>query len=188
MIIALPVSLWWNRNRSIEDGSREELGMDEERRVQDVLARYVRTTDRRDGKAQGALFTDDATVEIQIKTGQGQYEKLGDPLTGGAGVAFAVDNFMTPHPQGGSSHHTTSDHIIEISGDQAHMNAQFIVYEVLASTRPEDGWPDDARGAQGTVRTIESGYYDTDLRLIDGQWKITGHRVLMDMPMAFPGA
>src|ERR1700677_521793 len=165
MIIALPVSLWWNRNRSIEDGSREELGMDEERRVQDVLARYVRTTDRRDGKAQGALFTDDATVEIQIKTGQGQYEKLGGPLTGGAGVAFAVDNFMTPHPQGGSSHHTTSDHIIEISGDQAHMKPPFIVYEGPACQGPEGGRPDDARRPQGTVRTIASGFHDTDLRL-----------------------
>jgi hypothetical protein len=35
---------------------------------------------------------------------------------------------------------------------------------------------------------IESGYYDTDLQLIDGQWKITGHQVLLDMPVAFPGA
>jgi hypothetical protein len=162
--------------------------MRDERKVQEVLARYVRATDSRDGKAQGALFTDDAVVEIHIKTGQGQYEKLGEPLIGSTGVAFAVDNFMARHPEGGSSHHTTSDHIIEVDGDRAHMNAQFVVFEVRATARPAVGWPEGASGAQGTVRPIESGYYDTDLRLIGGQWKITGHRVLMDMPMAFPGS
>jgi hypothetical protein len=162
--------------------------MSEERKVQEVLARYVRAADSRDGNVQGELFTDDAVVEIHIKTGQGQYEQLGEPLIGGAGVAYAMDNFMERHPRGGSSHHVTSDHLIEVNGDQAHMNAQFIVYEVRATARPASGWPDGAHGAQGSVRAIESGYYDTDLRRVSGQWKITGHRVLMDMPMAFPGA
>jgi hypothetical protein len=160
--------------------------MSHERKVREVLSKYVRAADSRDGKAQGALFTDDATVEICVKVGQGQYEKLGEPLIGGAGVAFATDNFMARHPDGGSSHHTTSDHLIEVDGDRAHMNAQFVVFETRAAVRPAGGWPAEASGAQGTVRPIESGYYDTDLRLIDGQWKITGHRVLMDMPMAFP--
>lgn len=162
--------------------------MSEEYRVREVLARYVRATDIRDGKAQGALFTDDAVVEIQIKTGQGQYERLGEPLIGGAGVAFAVDNFMSKHPEGGSSHHVTADHIIEVDGARAHMNAQFIAYAVRAAARPEGGWPEGTSGPQGTVQPVESGYYDTDLRLIDGEWKITGHRVLMDQPLVFPGA
>lgn len=162
--------------------------MGDEREVQKVLARYVRAADRRDGKAQGLLFTDDAVTEIYVKTGPGDYERAGEPLIGGAGVAFATDHFMARHPVGGSSHHTTSDHLIEIEGDRAHLNAQFVVFEVRAAARPAGGWPEGASGAQGTVRPIESGYYDTDLRLIDGEWKITGHRVLMDMPMAFPGA
>ncbi|MDX3854007.1 nuclear transport factor 2 family protein [Streptomyces sp. AK02-01A] len=162
--------------------------MSEERKVQEVLARYVRATDRRDGKAQGALFTDDAVVRIHIKTGPDRYEPFGEPLIGGAGVEFAVTNFMSPHPEGGSSHHTTSDHIIEIDGDLAHLNAQFVVFAVQASARPADGWPAGVSGAQGTVRSIESGYYDTELRRIDGEWKIVKHRVLMDMPIAVPGA
>lgn len=162
--------------------------MSDERKVQEVLARYVRTTDRRDGKTQGALFTDDATVEIYIKTGSDAYEPLGEPIIGGSGVEYAVDNFMAPHPEGGSSHHTTSDHIIEVDGDGAHMNAQFVVFEVRATSRPEGGWPEGAFGAQGTVRPIESGYYDTDLRRVDGDWKIIRHRVLHDMPYAIPEA
>jgi hypothetical protein len=43
--------------------------MSDERKIQEVLARYVRATDQRDGKTQGALFTDDAIVQVSIKTG-----------------------------------------------------------------------------------------------------------------------
>nr|WSY54196.1 nuclear transport factor 2 family protein [Streptomyces sp. NBC_00886] len=162
--------------------------MSDERKVQEILARYVRATDRRDGKSQGALFTDDATAQIFTKTGPDAYEPVGEPIIGGAGVAYAVDNFMAPHPEGGSSHHVTADHLIEVDGDRAHMNAQFVVFEVRATSRPAGGWPEGVFGAQGTVRPIESGYYDTDLRRIDGEWKIVRHRVLMDMPIAIPGA
>jgi hypothetical protein len=187
-IIALAALAWWTLGDEATGEERESAAVSEQHRVQEVLARYVRATDSRDGKKQGALFTDDAVVEIRIKTGEGQYERLGEPLIGGAGVAFAVDNFMSPHPEGGSSHHTTFDHIVEVRGDSAHMNAQFVAFAVRAKARPEGGWPESARGPQGTVDAVESGYYDTDLRLIDGEWKITGHRVLMDMPLVFPPA
>ncbi|MEU8865425.1 nuclear transport factor 2 family protein [Streptomyces umbrinus] len=158
--------------------------MSDERKVQEVLAHYVRAADRRDGKSQGALFTDDAIVDVFIKTGPDAYEKVGEPIVGGAGVAYAVDNFMAPHPEGGSSHHVTADHLIEVDGDEAHMNAHFVVFEVRALSRPAGGWPEDAFGAQGTIRPIESGYYDTDLHRIDGEWKIVRHSVLHDMPYA----
>jgi hypothetical protein len=38
------------------------------------------------------------------------------------------------------------------------------------------------------VEPIESGYYDTELRRVDGEWKIVRHDVLLGMPMAVPGA
>ncbi|SFR29940.1 SnoaL-like domain-containing protein [Lentzea waywayandensis] len=158
--------------------------MTEERKIQNVLALYVRATDRRDGKGQGALFTDDAIVRILCKTGPDEYKPFGEPLIGGDAVAYAVDNFMEPHPPGGSSHHLTGDHIIDVNGDEAHLNAQFVVFQTRAAERPADGWPEGARGAQGEVKPIESGYYDTDLRKVNGKWKIVGHRVLLDMPMA----
>jgi hypothetical protein len=154
----------------------------------EIQARYVRATDRRDGTAQGALFTDDATVQIYARTGSDTYEPVGEPLIGGAGVEYAVDHFMAPHPDGATSHHITSDHIIETNGDLGHLNAQFVVFDVRAATRPAGGWPQGAFGAQGTVRPIESGYYDIDLRRVGGEWKIVQHRVLMDMPMAIRAA
>ena len=128
-----------------------------------MLARYVRATDRRDGAAQGALFTDDAVVRI-VAAG----EPVGEPLIGGAGVRWAVENLMTPHPEGGASHHVTSDHLVEVDGDRAHLDAQFIVFEVR----------------DGVVRPAESGYYDTDLLRVDGEWKIVRHDVLLDSPLA----
>ena len=65
---------------------------------------------------------------------------------------------------------------------------RLVVFEVRPAARPADGRPESAFGAQGTVRPIESGYYDTDLRRVDGEWKIVHHRILMDMPMAVTGA
>ncbi|MEV6012322.1 nuclear transport factor 2 family protein [Streptomyces sp. NPDC051976] len=161
--------------------------MSDEQQIKEVLARYVRATDRRDGTAQGALFTDEAVVQMLTKTGPDTYEPVGEPIIGGAGVRYAVENFMAPHPEGGSSHHVTADHIIEIDGDFAHVNAQVIVFEIRAAKRPSNGWPAGAFGMQGTVRPIESGYYDTDLHRIDGVWKIVRHRLLLDMPIALPG-
>ncbi|MFJ4692316.1 nuclear transport factor 2 family protein [Streptomyces sp. NPDC088766] len=161
--------------------------MSDEREIQEILARYVRATDRRDGKAQGALFTEDAVVQSFSRTGPDSYEVVAPPLIGGAAVAYAVDNYMAPHPVGGSSHHMTAGHLIEVDGDRAHLNAQFVVFRVQAASRPETGWPAGAFGAQGTVQPIESGYYDTDLLRIDGEWKIVGHRIRLDMPYVVPG-
>ncbi|WOX16473.1 hypothetical protein [Streptomyces sp. N50] len=67
--------------------------MSDECKVQDVLARYVRATDRpRDARSQGTLFTDDATAQIFAKTGPDGYEPVGVPIVGGPGVRYAVDN------------------------------------------------------------------------------------------------
>ncbi|MGW4879388.1 nuclear transport factor 2 family protein [Streptomyces sp. NPDC004262] len=162
--------------------------MSDEHEILKVLARYVRATDRRDGDAQGALFSDDAVVQIMIRSGREVYEPFGEPLIGGSAVAYAVEHYMAPHPDGGSSHHTTSDHIVDVDGDHARLHAQFVVFRVQAARRPEAGWPQDAFGAQGTVHPIESGYYDTGLRRICGTWKIVAHRVLMDMPIAIAGS
>ncbi|MDH6214882.1 nuclear transport factor 2 family protein [Streptomyces pseudovenezuelae] len=162
--------------------------MNDEREVAEVMARYVRATDRRDGKEQGGLFTDEAVVQTYIKTGPDSYEPLGEPLIGGAGVEYGVTHHMAPHPEGGSSHHLTTDHLIDVDGDHAHLNAHFVVFSVQAFARPAEGWPDGAFGAQGTVRPIESGYYDMDLRRVDGEWRIVRHSVLLDMPYAVPGA
>ncbi|MFF3562565.1 nuclear transport factor 2 family protein [Streptomyces sp. NPDC002574] len=160
----------------------------DERAVSEVLARYVRATDRRDGAAQGALFAEDGIVEILTRTGPDSYERVGEPVIGSAGVAHAVEHFMAPHPPGGTSHHVTADHIVVVEGDDARLSAQFVVFEVRATPRPADGWPEGVLGVQGTVRPTESGYYESRLRRVGDAWRIVHHRVLLDMPIALPAA
>jgi uncharacterized protein (TIGR02246 family) len=102
--------------------------MSEERAVQQVLARYVRGTDARDGAAVAAVFTEDGRVEISYNN-SGKPEPLGE-LVGREAIAAAVSQMMKPHPWRGWSHHTTHDHIIDVNGDDATLDAQFVVFEV----------------------------------------------------------
>jgi hypothetical protein len=164
---------------------KEKTEMSEERAVQQVLAKYVRGADTRDGAAVAALFTDVGRVEISYNN-LGKLEPLGE-LVGQEAIAAAVSQMMQPHPARGWSHHTTHDHIIEVDGDHATMDAQFVVFEVRGKERPATGWPEGAFGAQGTVTPIEAGYYRPILRRVDGVWKIDTLRIVMNLPLAFPG-
>ena len=158
--------------------------MSEERQVAQVLARYVRAADHRDAAAMSALFVPDGVVEIFFNDA-GTPQKLAE-LTGAEAIGNAVAGMMKPHPPLGWSHHTTHDHIIEIDGDEATLDAQFVVFTTVGRARPADGWPDGAVGAQGTITPIESGYYRPRLRRTGGAWKIVHHTIVMDQPMAFP--
>ncbi|MFF3749325.1 nuclear transport factor 2 family protein [Streptomyces sp. NPDC002018] len=160
--------------------------MSDERDVQQVLARYVRAADHRDGQALAALFEAEGTVEIYYNNA-GIPEKIAE-LIGAEAIGGAVVGMMAPHPPRGWSHHTTHDHLIEIDGDHATLDAQFVVFNTVGKERPDGGWPDGASGAQGTITPIESGYYRPRLRRTDGEWKIYLHRIVLDQPMAFPGA
>jgi hypothetical protein len=154
--------------------------------VQQVLARYVRATDRRDSAAMASLFIDDRVVEIYYNNA-GVPEKIAE-RTGAQAIGAATATMMKPHPPRGWSPHTTHDHIVEVRGDKASIDAQFVVFNTVGAPRPEGGWPAGASGAQGVITPIESGYYRPSLRRLDGAWKIVHHEIVLDQPMAFPGA
>jgi len=156
--------------------------MSDEAAVSQVLARYVRATDRRDAEAMSALFVEQGTVEMAWFN-SGDPQPLGR-LVGREQIAWAVANMMAPHPARGFSHHTTMDHIVTIDGDEAVIDAQFIVYNTLGADRPAAGWPAQAHGAQGTVTPIEAGYYRSRLIRVDGVWRIVEHRIDLDLPVA----
>lgn len=159
--------------------------MSEERSVQQVLAKYVRATDARDGAALAVLFTGTGRVDISYNN-SGKLETVGE-LVGQEAIAAAVSQMMRPHPGRGWSHHTTHDHIVEVDGDHATIDAQFVVFEVRGEARLANGWPEGAFGVQGTVTPIEAGYYRPVLRRVDGVWKIDTLRIVMNLPLAFPG-
>jgi hypothetical protein len=157
--------------------------MSEQREVQQVLARYVRAADQRDGAAMSSLFIDEARVEIY--EGQQAPRQIG-LIEGSGAIGAAVAGMMKPHPASGWSHHTSHDPIIDVEGDVATIDVQFIVYDTIGASRPPTGWPETAFGAQGCVVPIEAGYYRSRLIREERQWKIDVHRIYLDLPMAFP--
>ncbi|MGC1305072.1 MAG: nuclear transport factor 2 family protein [Caulobacteraceae bacterium] len=157
--------------------------MSDEREVQQVLARYVRAADHRDGAAMASLFLPEGTVELF-------YNEAGTPapmgeLVGAAAIGVAVATMMKPHPPRGWSHHTTHDPIIEVDGDTATLDAQFVVFNIVGAEKPEGGWPKGVSGAQGTIVPIETGYYRPTLKKVDGRWMMAQHRIYLDLPMVF---
>jgi hypothetical protein len=62
------------------------------------------------------------------------------------------------------------------------MNAQFLVFSSVALQKPEDGWQAPP-GVKGDIMPIMIGYYDSDLRKIDGVWKLTRLDVKHSLPV-----
>lgn len=157
--------------------------MTDELAVQQVLAHYARAHDRRDGVALAALFTPDGRVEIAYNDG-GQPEPLGE-LVGRDVIAQAVTHMMKPHPPRGWSHNAIDGLLVEIDGDRAAVDAQFMVFSVLGAAKPDSGWPAGAQGAQGAITPIESGAYRANLVRAHGAWLIEALRISHNLPMAF---
>jgi Zn-dependent alcohol dehydrogenase len=92
---------------------------------------------------------------------------------------------MAPHPPLGWSHHTTYDHLVSVDGDEASIDTQFITFDVVGASKPEDGWPAGTFGAQGTIKPIEFGYYRFSFRRTGGAWLIRVLDVIHDIPFVF---
>jgi hypothetical protein len=159
--------------------------MSDELAVQQVLAHYVRAHDRRDGAAMGALVTPEARVTIFYNNNpDGKPELIGE-LAGREAIAQATTHMMKPHPPRGWSHNATDGLLINIDGDHATVDAQFMVFTILGDAKPASGWPAGAAGAMGTITPIESGYYTQNLVRVDGQWLIESLQVRHNLPFAF---
>jgi hypothetical protein len=158
--------------------------MSDEVAVQQVLARYVRAHDRRDGAAMGALFTPEARVTIFYNNSSvGKPELIGE-LSEREAIAQATTHMMKPHPPRGWSHNATDGLLIDIDGDRATVDAQFMVFTILGDAKPASGWPAGVTGAMGSIRPIESGYYTQKLVRVDGQWLIESLQVRHNLPFA----
>ena len=158
--------------------------MSDELAVQQVLARYSRAHDRRDGAAIAALFTPEARVTIFYNNPpDGKPELLGE-LVGREAIAHATAHMMKPHTARGWSHNATDGLLIDIDGDRATVDAQFMVFSILGDAKPASGWKEGASGAMGTITPIESGYYTPTLVRVDGQWLIESMQIRHNLPFA----
>jgi hypothetical protein len=162
--------------------------MSTENDIKEVVSRYTRAADQREGETMAKLFEADAVVEIHYHGSDGLDggELLGT-LSGGAQIAAAMTTAMAPHPPLGWSHHTTYDHLVSVDSDsdEASIETQFITFDVVGTKKPKGGWPAGTFGAQGTITPIESGYYRFTFRRTDGIWRISHLDVIHDIPYVF---
>ncbi|MFD7898544.1 nuclear transport factor 2 family protein [Streptomyces sp. NPDC059743] len=154
--------------------------------VQQVLARYVRATDHRDGASLSALFTPQGKVDVSAKNAKGGHQPVGSRIVGRTAIADAVTERQSPLGGLRSEHHVTSDPLVEIRGNTAHLNAQFLTYAVHGAAEPTTGRPAGTTGAQGVIKPFEVGYYDLTLQRVGSGWQISHLRVLHDLPIALP--
>lgn len=148
-----------------------------------ALGRYARAHDQRDSDAMAALFTPDATIDIIDAVG-GTEHVLGR-LEGRKAVADAVRQMMVPHATRAWSQNVISAPIITIDGDEAAIDAQFMVFSISAAAVPDGGWPAGTFGAQGRIVPIEAGYYRTVMRRTADDWAISAMRIEHRLPIAF---
>ena len=100
--------------------------MTDEQEIQQVVSKYVRAVDARDGNAMKELYIENGVVEIYFGPFK-PTKKLG-VLEGAEAIGKSVSQMMKPHAKGGWSHHVATNPIIAISGDSATIDTHFIVY------------------------------------------------------------
>jgi hypothetical protein len=159
------------------------MSMTDETMILNVLGQYTRAHDRRDPDAMAALFTSDATIEIVDAVG-GADRPLGR-LEGREAIRDAVRQMMAPHDNRAWSQNVISAPIVTIKGDEAAIDAQFMVFSILAAEVPLGGWPTGTYGAQGRIVPIEAGQYRPTMRRTSSGWAIVAMRIEHRLPMAF---
>jgi ketosteroid isomerase-like protein len=147
----------------------------------EALARYARALENRDGETLATLFAPDAKVEVFSRYGSEEYESQDVDMSGRDQIRGMVANSTMPPGRGMS--YMTTDHIVEITGDVARLQAQFLVISSVANPRPENGWPSGAELMQGALSPIMIGHYESLLRKSGGRWLFTRHRVKHSLPM-----
>ena len=156
--------------------------LSDEEQIRELISRYARAADTRDADAFRQIFTPDLATQNFVRQLDGAL------VSSNTQSGHSIEVFMgglaklVEHPHDFRVHHFTHDPLIEIHGDVAYMNTQFLV---TAST-PLKVIPEGATGDMGTVTTTLTGYYDDVLRKTNGRWYISEHRVIVDFPFVFP--
>ena len=175
-----------------DDGSeqgdgRPENVMSTENEIREIVSRYTRAADQRDGAAMAKLYEADAVIEVYYRgpDGMAPLGTLAGQTQIEAAMAPPPHGAMAPHPPLGWSHHTTYDHLVTVDGDEASIETQFITFDVVGTRKPEAGWRAGTFGAQGTIKPIESGYYHFTFRRTGGTWRIRHMDITHDIPYVF---
>ena len=115
--------------------------------IKELFGRYAHAIDTGDSEGWAAVFTED-----------GQYELFGNTTKGRPAIAAAIAGRTGDRPH---SQHRMANHVISIDGDTAHSVCEFCV---IAER-------------QGRIDTITAGFYEDDLKRVDGQWLIARRQI-----------
>jgi hypothetical protein len=138
--------------------------------IRNLVARYVRNVDLRDHDAQIVLFSPDAVVRMLSRT-NGREALLHGPLVGGKAVAEASAALRPAILPDRTDRHCTTDHLISIDGDEAALNAQFLVFRTTAR-----------EAGVCSTNIVETGHYRFWFRRGVLGWSVSKLDIIVDSP------
>ena len=157
--------------------------MSAENEIREIVSRYTRAADWRDGEALAKLYEADAVVEIHYRGSDGM-ELLGT-LSGGAPSQRPCPRpWRRTRPWAGATTPPTTTWSPSTATRPASIPSSSPI-DVVGTRKPEGGWPVGTFGAQGTIKPIESGYYRFAFRRTDGAWRFRHLDVIHDIPYVF---
>ena len=142
-----------------------------------TLSSYASAIDRRDGEAAAAALVKGALVEVYVRAVP-EPRKVTEVMEHEL-VAYIIDKMLPMHLRGEFCRHLISNHIVEFNGEQARMDAQFVVVRATPE-KPANALPMPA-GPLGSVHILQSGSLRTELTKSAGRWLIQRHEVLNDL-------
>ena len=141
----------------------------------ELLGRYIRSLEDRDGKAIAALFVPDGEFRLYSRPGSGDFAPSSFGAAGRDNIRALFESGS--RQPGHGLHYLTSDHIVDVDGDKATITAQFVCVESNAEIQSNFEWALGATMLRGTLALTMMGRYESELRRIDGRWLFTIHRV-----------
>jgi hypothetical protein len=154
---------------------KEAIAMSDRTEIIELLGRYIRALEDRDGKAIAELFAPDGEFRLYSRPGTGDFTQRGPGVVGRDNIRALFESGSRPPGRG--FHYLTSDHIVNVDGDKATITAQFVAVESNAEIQSDVGWTLGSSLLRGTLALTMMGRYESDLRKIGGRWLFTIQRV-----------
>lgn len=149
--------------------------MSDRTEIIELLGRYIRALEERDGKAIAELFVPDGEFRLYGRPGSGEFSQRGSAVVGRENIRALFASGSRPPRRG--FHYLTSDHVVDFDGDRARLSAQFVAVESSADVPADVGWTLGSAMLRGTLAVSMMGRYESDLQRIDGRWLFAIQRV-----------
>jgi hypothetical protein len=156
--------------------------MTEREAVVEVLARYVRAMEARDGATVAALFAESGSFAIFATGADGAYVPRGPSVVGRAEIAIFLDRGALEPSRG--IRYLTTDHIVDVdvAAGTARLEAQFLGVETDSAGLGQAVASVASRLLMGTAVVTMLGLYQSRLTKVDGRWLLLEHHVKHSLP------